>query len=130
MHGPDRRLPNDHHYDVTWSDEDNEFVCLAAEFPSLSCLTTTPHEALSGIRAHVLEVLCDTGAVSSEQPPAGRLRRSPRSLVSHVQQVWCTSRLTAPSVATLIGEIDGHRASFETGDRLFPLPGRYQIGYG
>ena len=40
-------------YRVTWSDEDNEFVGLCAEFSMLSWLAASPEEALKGIRAIV-----------------------------------------------------------------------------
>ena len=37
-------------YRVTWSDEDEMFVGLCAEFPSLSHLADTAEQALAGIR--------------------------------------------------------------------------------
>ena len=40
-------------YRVTWSEEDDEFVGLCAEFPSLSWLSDTPEESLKGIRSLV-----------------------------------------------------------------------------
>ena len=40
-------------YRVTWSQEDNEFVGLCAEFPGLSWLAISPEEALQGIRSMV-----------------------------------------------------------------------------
>ncbi|MFN8441599.1 MAG: toxin-antitoxin system HicB family antitoxin [Caldilineaceae bacterium] len=46
-------------YRVTWSDEDNEYVGLCAEFPSLSWLSNTPEDALSGIRSVVADVVVD-----------------------------------------------------------------------
>ena len=40
-------LPNDRYtYRVTWSEEDEEYVGLCAEFSSLSWLAATPEEAL------------------------------------------------------------------------------------
>lgn len=44
---------------VTWSDEDNEYVGLCAEFPSLSWLAVTPEAALKGIRKLVADVVKD-----------------------------------------------------------------------
>ena len=44
-------------YRVTWSDEDEEFVGLCAEFPSLSWLSVDPEEALKGVRALVKDVV-------------------------------------------------------------------------
>lgn len=61
---------SDHYtYRVSWSVEDQEHVGLCAEFPSLSWLAASPHEALAGIRALVHEVLEDM-AVAGEQAPA------------------------------------------------------------
>ena len=46
-------------YRVTWSEDDNEYVGLCAEFPSLSWLADTPEKALKGIRNLVADVLLD-----------------------------------------------------------------------
>jgi predicted HicB family RNase H-like nuclease len=46
-------------YRVTWSEEDEEYVGLCAEFPGLSWLAVTPEEALHGIRQVVAEVVMD-----------------------------------------------------------------------
>lgn len=46
-------------YRVTWSEEDEEYVGLCAEFPSLSWLAPAPEETLSGIRQLVAEVVAD-----------------------------------------------------------------------
>lgn len=46
-------------YRVTWSEEDNEYVGLCAEFPSLSWLASTPEAALKGIRKVVENVVKD-----------------------------------------------------------------------
>ena len=40
-------------YRVTWSEDDNEYIGLCAEFPSLSWLENTPEKALKGIRGLV-----------------------------------------------------------------------------
>lgn len=53
-------LKNDHYtYRVTWSEDDNEYVGLCVEFPSLSWLSKTPEAALKGIRNVVAEVIND-----------------------------------------------------------------------
>jgi len=53
-------LKNDRYtYRVTWSEEDNEYVGLCAEFPSLSWLSGTPEAALKGIRRLVAEIITD-----------------------------------------------------------------------
>ena len=53
-------LENDRYtYRVTWSEEDEEYVGLCAEFPSLSWLSSTPEAALQGIRQVVADVVAD-----------------------------------------------------------------------
>jgi predicted HicB family RNase H-like nuclease len=46
-------------YRVTWSDEDEAFVGLCAEFPGLSWVAASPEEGLAGIRKLIVEVLAD-----------------------------------------------------------------------
>ncbi len=46
-------------YRVTWSDEDQEFVGLCAELPSLSWLEKKPEKALQGIRKLVNDSIAD-----------------------------------------------------------------------
>jgi predicted RNase H-like HicB family nuclease len=46
-------------YRVTWSEEDQEYVGLCAEFPSLSWLDGEPEAALTGIRLLVKKVVND-----------------------------------------------------------------------
>ena len=51
-------LKNDRYtYRVTWSEDDNEYVGLCAEFPSLSWLAKKPEVALKGIRQLVKSVV-------------------------------------------------------------------------
>ncbi len=53
-------LTNDRYtYRVRWSEEDEEYVGLCAEFPSLSWLAATPEDALGGIRVVVGDVVAD-----------------------------------------------------------------------
>lgn len=53
-------LKDDHYtYRVTWSEEDQEYVGLCVEFPSLSWLAKGPESALRGIRKLVAEVVAD-----------------------------------------------------------------------
>ena len=55
-----KALQNDHFtYRITWSEDDQEYVGLCAEFPSLSWLSSTPETALQGIRSVVAEVVKD-----------------------------------------------------------------------
>lgn len=59
----------DHYtYRVTWSEEDQEFVGLCAEFPSLSWLECDRHAALDGITRLVAEVLADLRAGGEPAP--------------------------------------------------------------
>lgn len=53
---------------VTWSLEDQEYVGLCAEFPSLSWLARTPEAALKGIRQVVAGVVEDMLG-HGESPP-------------------------------------------------------------
>jgi predicted HicB family RNase H-like nuclease len=53
-------LKNDRYtYRVTWSEDDNEYVGLCTEFPSLSWLSKKPEIALRGIRKLVKDVVKD-----------------------------------------------------------------------
>ena len=56
-------------YQVTWSQEDREFVGLCADFPSLSWLARTPEAALSGIRKLVAS--CITDMAANEEQASG-----------------------------------------------------------
>lgn len=46
-------------YRVTWSEDDEEFVGLCTEFPSLSWLSQSQEEALRGIRKVVATTVKD-----------------------------------------------------------------------
>jgi predicted HicB family RNase H-like nuclease len=46
-------------YRVMWSEEDQEYVGLCSEFPSLSWLKASPEAALKGIRALVKSTVKD-----------------------------------------------------------------------
>ena len=62
-------LKNDRYtYRVTWSEDDNEYVGLCAEFSSLSWLALTPEAALKGIRKLVFEVVKDMDASGEAVP--------------------------------------------------------------
>ena len=63
-------LQNDRYtYRITWSDDDEEYVGLCTEFPSLSWLALTPESALQGIRKAVEEAVIDMRN-NNETPPA------------------------------------------------------------
>ena len=55
-----KAIRNDHYtYRMTWSEDDQEYVGLCAEFPSLSWLSSSPEAALRGIRRVVAGVVAD-----------------------------------------------------------------------
>lgn len=55
-------------YRIIWSDEDQEFVGLCAEFPSLSWLSKTQDSAFQGIRKLVGDVVKDLKKNHEEIP--------------------------------------------------------------
>lgn len=62
-------LKEDHYtYRIIWSEEDNEYVGLCAEFPSLSWLASTPEAALKGVRKVVADVVTDMQASDEAVP--------------------------------------------------------------
>ncbi len=56
-------------YRVMWSEDDEEFVGLCAEFPSLSWLASSPEKALKGIRSVAQESIEDMSQNKEEVPP-------------------------------------------------------------
>ena len=55
-----KAMQNDRYtYRVTWSEDDQEYVGLCTEFPSLSWLASSPEAALRGIRGVVADVVTD-----------------------------------------------------------------------
>ncbi len=69
-------LKNDRYtYRVTWSEDDNEYVGLCAEFASLSWLARTPEAALKGIRKAVEGVVKDMQDNGESVPEAIACRR-------------------------------------------------------
>lgn len=69
-------LKNDRYtYRVTWSEDDNDYVGLCAEFPRLSWLARTPEAALKGIRGLVAEVIKDMRDNSEDVPEPIACRR-------------------------------------------------------
>jgi predicted HicB family RNase H-like nuclease len=62
-------------YRVTWSHEDEEYIGLCAEFPSLSWLADTPEAALQGIRNIVAEVISDMKSSNEPIPEPFAVKR-------------------------------------------------------
>lgn len=56
-------------YRVTWSEEDQEYVGLCAEFPSLNWLDDTQEEALRGINDIVAKIISDMESNGETPPP-------------------------------------------------------------
>ena len=77
------KLKNDYYtYRVTWSEEDNEYVGLCAEFPSLSWLAVSPEAALKGMRKVVADVVKDMKKNGEPTPePLATKRYSGKFLV-------------------------------------------------
>ena len=55
-------------YRVTWSEEDEEFVGLCAEFPKLSWLAASPEEALKGVRSLIKDCVEDMSENGEDIP--------------------------------------------------------------
>jgi len=71
-----KKLTDDRYtYRLTWSEEDQEYAGLCAEFPSLSWLARTPEAALRGVRGLVAEVVQDLQANGEPVPEAISSRR-------------------------------------------------------
>ena len=71
-----KAMQNDHYtYRVTWSDDDQEYVGLCAEFPSLSWLARSPEASLRGIRSVVADVIADMKRSREPIPEALANRR-------------------------------------------------------
>jgi predicted HicB family RNase H-like nuclease len=76
-------LKNDHYtYRVTWSVDDNQYVGLCSEFPSLSWLAADHDAALKGIRQLVSDVVADLRSNAEEIPePMATKKYSGRFIV-------------------------------------------------
>ena len=60
--------PRHYTYRVTWSAEDEEFLALCAEFPSLSFLDEDQSAALKGMTRLVAEVIADMERSGEDVP--------------------------------------------------------------
>lgn len=69
-------IKNDHYtYRVTWSEDDNEYLGLCTEFPSLSWLAKTPETAFKGIRNLVGDVINDMKSNNEKVPEPIAVKR-------------------------------------------------------
>lgn len=71
-------------YRVTWSADDQEFVGLCAEFPSLSWLESTPEKALKGIRSIVDSSLKDMRKSKEDVPEPISIKNYSRKFMVRV----------------------------------------------
>ena len=108
---------NDHYtYRVTWSENDQEFVGLCAEFPSLSWLASSQESALRGIRSGVAQVVTDmkTNREAIPEPLAGPLAASSWleflrrfiAVYSHSKKLpYCSGEMTCVLLNDINGEL-------------------------
>ena len=68
-------------YRVLWSEEDNEFIGLCAEFPSLSWLASTSEKALKGICSVVKDCIADMSKSDEELPLTSSSRKCGKFMV-------------------------------------------------
>ena len=106
-------LENDRYtYRVTWSEEDQEYLGLCAEFPSLSWLAATPEQALEGIRVVVANVVSDMQATGEVVPePLATKRFSGRFMVRIPPEVHRRLAVEAAEVGVSLNRLASARLS-------------------
>jgi predicted HicB family RNase H-like nuclease len=103
-------LENDRYtYRVTWSDDDQEYVGLCTEFPSLSWLDKTPESALKGIRKTIESVINDIGE-EAPQPIAGK-RYSGKFMVCVPSDIHRNLAIQASEAGASLNRIVGAKLS-------------------
>jgi predicted RNase H-like HicB family nuclease len=106
-------LKNDRYtYRVTWSEDDQEYVGLCAEFPSLSWLDQTPESALMGVREIVESVIKDMQNTGEEipQPIAGK-RYSGKFMVRVPPEIHRNLAIQASESGVSLNRIAGAKLS-------------------
>mgnify|MGYP001164579178 FL=1 len=106
-------LKNDRYtYRVTWSEDDQEYVGLCTEFPSLSWLDQTPESALKGVREIVESVIEDMKQTDEEipQPIAGK-RYSGKFMVRVPPEVHRNLAIQASEAGVSLNRIAGAKLS-------------------
>ena len=99
-------------YRVTWSEEDQEYVGLCAEFQSLSCLDQTPEAALKGIRKVVEGVIEDMKRSGEEIPqPIASKRFSGKFMVRVPPEVHRNLAIQASESGVSLNRIVGAKLS-------------------
>lgn len=106
-------LKNDHYtYRVTWSEDDNEYVGLCAEFPSLSWLAKTHEAALKGVRQVVAAVIQDMQENKEPVPePLAAKRFSGRLMVRVPPDVHRDLALTAAETGISLNRLASAKLS-------------------
>jgi predicted HicB family RNase H-like nuclease len=99
-------------YRTTWSEEDQEYVALCAEFPSLSWLAASPEAALAGLRALVADVVGDLRAGGEPVPePIATRRYTGRFMVRVPPEVHRRLTLEAAEARVSLNRIVSERLS-------------------
>jgi len=106
-------LKNDRYtYRVTWSEDDNEYAGLCAEFPSLSWLSSSPEAALKGIRRVVAEVVEDLAAHGEPVPePLATRHHNGRFMVRVPPELHRRLALEAAEVGVSLNRIASAKLS-------------------
>lgn len=106
-------LKNDRYaYRVIWSEDDQEYVGLCAEFPSLSWLGKTPESALRGIRDVVEDVIKDMRLNGEEIPePISGKRYSGKFMVRVPPEVHRNLAIQAAESGVSLNRIAGSKLS-------------------
>ncbi|RLT38078.1 MAG: type II toxin-antitoxin system HicB family antitoxin [Chloroflexi bacterium] len=100
-------LMNDRYtYRVSWSQKDEEYVGLCAEFPSLSWLAATPEDALAGIRVVVSDVVADMQSNGEDVPvPLATKHYSGKFMVRVPPEVHRTLALAAAEAGVSLNRL-------------------------
>jgi len=106
-------LKNDRYtYRVTWSEDDQEYIGLCTEFPSLSWLDQTPESALNGIRETVESVIKDMKHTGEEIPqPIACKRYSGKFIVRVPPEVHRNLAIQASESGVSLNRIAGAKLS-------------------
>jgi predicted HicB family RNase H-like nuclease len=106
-------LKNDHYtYRVTWSEVDQEYVGLCAEFPRISWLAKTPESALKGIRNVLAEVIKDMKENDEEIPlPIANKKYSGKFMVRLPPEVHRSLAIKAAESGVSINRLVSSRLS-------------------
>jgi predicted HicB family RNase H-like nuclease len=106
-------LKNDRYtYRVTWSEDDQEYIGLCAEFPSLSWLDQTPESALNGIRETVESVIKDMKHTGEEIPqPIACKRYSGKFMVRVPPEVHRNLAIQASESGVSLNRVVGAKLS-------------------